>query len=196
MNEKVTAISVLHSLIFQLADDDDEFEGIVCESTAEDLKTDIAVARNLLTSLIENSGSVCLVIDGLDEISIEERCRLVTELLELAEACEGSRIVLSSRPEADLMRRLDNTTVSIRIHDHNKDSIAAYVEHSSQQLFVDLRIPKPERVEISKLLALLATRSEGMFLYARLVMGLIADMHDLSEIQNELVVLPEDLDAA
>lgn len=170
--------------------------GIVCESTAEDLKTDIAVTRNVLASLIHHSGRVHIVIDGLDEISKEERGRLVTELLELIQVCEHLRIVISSRPEADLVQRLENVAVPIRIHDHNKESISAYVSQRSQQIFNTFQVSNSERYDIEKLLAVLAERSEGMFLYARLIMDMVAEIHDLSEIQTELVVLPESLDAA
>ncbi len=35
-----------------------------------------------------------------------------------------------------------------------------------------------------------------MFLYARIILDMVATMHDLSEMQTELAVLPESLDAA
>lgn len=170
--------------------------GVVCESTSEALRTNLVVARKLLASLIHNSGPVFLVIDGVDEISIDERGRLVTELLNLAEVCEGLRIVLSSRPEADLAHKLDNAAVLMRVHEHNQDNIADYVNHRSELMFRKLHVPEIEQIEVRKLLDPLASRAKGMFLYARLVMDMVADMHDLSEIQNELVVLPENLDAA
>lgn len=169
---------------------------IVCESSAEDLKTNLAVARSLLTSLIQSSGPTCLLIDGIDEISIDERGRLITELLELVEVYEGLRIILSSRPESDLVHKLKGAAVSIRLHDHNEESISAYVTQRSQIMFERLWIPVPEQAEIHRLLLPLGSRAKGMFLYARLVMDMIEDIQDFSEIQNELVVLPESLDAA
>lgn len=170
--------------------------GVVCESSAEDLKTNLASARRLLTSLIRNSSPVCLVIDGIDEISIDERQRLIPELLELVEVCEGLRIVLSSRPEADLVHKLENAAVSIRLHDHNEESISAYIRQRSHIMFEKLWVPIPEQAEIQRLLLPLGSRAKGMFLYARLVMDMVEDIQDFSEIQNELFVLPESLDAA
>lgn len=170
--------------------------GVVCESSAEDLRTNLAVAKGLLTSLIQNSGSVCLIIDGIDEISIDERHRLITELLEIVEVCEGLRVVLSSRQEADLMHKLENAVISIRLHEHNDESISAYISQRSHTIFKRLWIPIPEQAEIQRLLLPLGSRAKGMFLYARLVMDMIEDIRDFSEIQNELIVLPESLDAA
>lgn len=195
-NESISALSIMHSLIFQLVGKDDELMSVVCESTCEDLKHDLAVAIELLISLIRHAGSFHLVVDGLDEISSVERERLVTGLLEVAEVCEGLRVVLSSRPEADLVRILDHTAIHIQVHEHNEGSISAYVTQRSQQMFNGLAVPKSGQIEIIKLLAPVANRAKGMFLYARLTMDMVAKMHDLSEIQDELAVLPESLDDA
>lgn len=186
----------MHSLIFQLADSDDERVEVVCESMGEELKSNLTVARNLLESLIVHAGSVCIVIDGIDEISKSERGRMVAALLGLVRSCDGLRVILSSRPEADLMRALDDCTVSMQVHDHNRKNIEVYVEESTQKMFDDRRILKRDQNEIRHLLAPVARRAQGMFYYARLIMRMVANMYDLSEIRYELAVLPENLDEA
>lgn len=195
-DEKISALSILHSLIFQLAERDDERVDVVCESMGEELKNNLIAARDLLKSLILHAGSVCLVIDGVDEISKSERGRIVLELLGLVKSCDGLRVIFSSRPEADLTRALDNTTVVIQIHDHNEQNIEWYVKESTQKMFKDRGILRRDHDEIKKLLALIARRAKGMFLYARLIMSMAANMYDLSELHNELAVLPENLDDA
>lgn len=173
---------------------------IICDSMVEDLKNDLkndlTAASNLLSSLIRYAGSVYLVIDGVDEISEAERGRLVTELLGLAKICERLRIILSSRSEADIMRLLDDTAVVIPVHDHNEGSIKDYIHERSQYIFHTRKVFPKAQVEIRKLLVPLASRAKGMFLYARLIMDMIATMHDMSEMLKELAVLPETLDDA
>ena len=193
---KTSALSITHSLIFQLAGRDEELTAIICDSMVEDLKNDLTAASNLLSSLIHYAGSVYLVIDGVDEISEAERGRLVTELLRLAKICERLRIILSSRSEADIMRLLDDTAVVIRVHDHNEGSIKDYIHERSQHIFHTRKVFPKAQVEIRKLLVPLASRAKGMFLYARLIMDMIATMHDMSEMLKELAVLPESLDDA
>jgi hypothetical protein len=193
---KTSALSIIHSLIFQLAVRDEELMAILCDSMVEDLESDLTSASKLLSSLIHYTGSVYLVIDGVDEISEVERGRLVIELLKLAKICERLRIILSSRSEADILRLLDGKAVMILVHDHNEGSIKDYVHERSQYIFHDRKIFPKAQVEIRKLLVPLANRAKGMFLYARLIMDMIATMHDMSEILKELEVLPVSLDAA
>lgn len=169
---------------------------IVCDSLVEDIQSDLTAASNLLSSLIHYAGSVYLVVDGVDEISQAERGRLVTELLRLTKTCEKLRIILSSRSEADIVRLLDDTAVVISVHDHNEGSIKGYIDERSQNIFRTRKIIPKSQVEIRKLLVPLVSRAKGMFLYARLIMDMIETMHDMSEMLNELAVLPESLDDA
>lgn len=195
-DEKITALSIIHSLIFQLAERNDGRVDVVCESMSVEIKNNLTAAKDLLKSLILHAGSVCLVIDGVDEISQSERGRMVTELLVLVKSCAGLRVILSSRPEADLVRALEDTTVAMQVHDHNEGNIERYVEEFTQRMFNDRRILRRHQNEIKQLLAPIARRAKGMFLYARLIMRMAAKMHDLSEIRCELAVLPENLDDA
>jgi hypothetical protein len=192
---KTTALAIIHSLTFQLTETDEGLMAIVCEAfDDDDQRSNLAAAGNLLSSLITYVGSGCLVIDGIDEVDVAERCRLITELLRLVKACKEMRIVLSGRSEADLARLLDDATASIQIHNHNEGSIRGYV-HERTQLILDTRKVLPQaQNETKRLLAPLAERAKGMFLYARLVMDMVETMNDLSEIQDELAVLPENLD--
>lgn len=186
----------MHSLIFQLAERDDERVDVVCESMGEELKNDLTAARDLLKALILHAGSVFLIIDGVDEISKSERGRMVTDLLGLVKSCDGLRVIFSSRPEADLTRTLADTAVAIQVHDHNEQNIEWYVKGFAEKMFKDRGILRRDRDEIKKLLAPIARRAKGMFLYARLIMNMAANMYDMSEIRNELAVLPENLDDA
>ncbi|KAH9217331.1 hypothetical protein DL95DRAFT_494393 [Leptodontidium sp. 2 PMI_412] len=191
-----SALSIIHSLIFQLARRDEGLMAIICDSLVEDIQSDLTAASNLLSSLIHYAGSVYLVVDGVDEISQAERGRLVTELLRLTKTCEKLRIILSSRSEADIVRLLGDTAVVISVHDHNEGSIKGYIDERSQNIFRTRKIFPKAQVEIRKLLVPLVSRAKGMFLYARLIMDMIETMHDMSEMLNELAVLPESLDDA
>ncbi len=136
------------------------------------------------------------MIDGIDKVSKGERGRLVTELLRLAKVCEKLRIMFSARPEADLARLLVDRAVVINVHDNNEGNIQKYVDGRIQDMFSTRGVFPRAQTVIRKLLEPLVSRAKGMFLYARVIMDMVATSHDLSEIQSELMVLPESLDDA
>ncbi|KAI0535309.1 hypothetical protein GGR58DRAFT_529608 [Xylaria digitata] len=193
---KTSALSTIHSLIFQLAGSDEELMAIVCEAICDPPRRNLTMASDLLASLIHRVGPVYLVLDGGDEISETERGRLVTVLLRLAEESEKLRIIFSARPEADLIRLLDNIAVVINVHEQNEGNIKIYIDQRMQDIFHIRRVFPAVQTEIARLLEPLVSRAKGMFLYARLIMDMVATLDDLSEIKMELAVLPESLDAA
>jgi len=192
---KVTALSTMHSLVFQLAEKDDDAMAIICESMANSSSNNLTAVGDLLSSLANYTAPSYIVIDGVDEIREGERDRLVSELLRQVAVCKRLRLILSSRPEADLIRLLRKKTV-IHIHDRNEDSIKNYVENRCQSFFSERRVLPAIRTEILKLLSPLPSRAKGMFLYARLIIDMVETMNDLYEMRRELTVLPESLDDA
>lgn len=196
-DENISALSIVHSLIFQLAESDDELMAFVCQSNLEDLKSSLESAAELLKFMILHVGSVCLVIDGVDEIREAERVRVVGQLVELVESHTGLTAILSSRPEADLMHTLAKAAVAIQVHEHNEQNITSFVMHYTEKMFVHRQITRRDHQnEMRTLLAPVAKHAKGIFLYARLIMNMVNEMTDMAEIQNHLTVLPEDLDDA
>ncbi|RWA07817.1 hypothetical protein EKO27_g7295 [Xylaria grammica] len=175
-----SALSTIHSLIFQVV---------------EEMQTSWLLSANP-SSLIRYTGLVYVVLDGVDEIGEAERGRLVTELLRLSKMVENLRIIFSTRPEADLMRLLENTAAVINVHDHNEGNIKNYIDQRTQYVFYTRGVFPNAQVVIKQPPEPLVSRAKGMFLYARLIMDMVATSHDLSELQRELTVLPENLDAA
>lgn len=192
---ETSALSTIHSLVFQLAEKSPELKEIVCQSMNENLRSDIAASSKLLSDLIIYTGSVYVVIDGVDEISEFERRGLLKELLKLSRTCQV-RILLSSRSEADIVHQLANTVATVQVDDHNEASIGSYVHHRAQEIFIQRKMARSSRERILNLLVPLASRAKGMFLFARLVMSIVTSMGDFSDMEEGLKVLPENLDDA
>ncbi|KAF7527346.1 hypothetical protein G7054_g10484 [Neopestalotiopsis clavispora] len=193
---ETSALSTFQSLVFQLAEMHADLKAIVCQSMDEHLRSDLDATSRLLSKLIIHAGPVYFVVDGVDEISRFERHRLVMELLQLSKSCSQLRIILSSRPEADLVQKLADAVESIQVDDHNEASIRSYVHQQSQQIFDGLKMRPGSPNKIRGLLSPLASKAKGMFLYARLVMNMLSSMHEYSDIEKSLEVLPENLDEA
>ncbi|RYP49270.1 hypothetical protein DL768_004993 [Monosporascus sp. mg162] len=83
LSSSTSALSIFHSLVFQLASDDDDLRAIVCESIGEDLRSSTEGAVDVFKQLLAYAGLVYIIIDGLDEIEELERGRLLKYLLGL-----------------------------------------------------------------------------------------------------------------
>lgn len=208
------ALSIFHSLIFQLASEDDDLQTIVCESSREVLKTNVEVAANLFAKLLACAGMVYVVVDGLDEIKELERGLFLKHLLAIVQDAEYLRVCISSRPEADLKTYLVDKAETVRVDTQNAGSIQKFVNHQTQKWLYDRSASPAAADMIQRLLAPLAWKSKGgfratqrdlghnfngiagMFLYAKVILSSLEYLDDISEIESELQVLPEDLHAA
>ena len=160
LSSSSSALSILHSLIFQLASDHDDLQTVVCQSSRESLKSSIDTAISLLTNLLGYTGPVYIVIDGVDEIDEIERRRLLKQLLHLSEACEGAKILISSRPEADIGEMIKDKA-TIRVDSRNGGSIQTFVTQRTQEWFRERNFLPEAQAEIQSLLAPLASNSKG-----------------------------------
>lgn len=160
-SSSTSALSILHSLIFQLVSDNDDLQAALSQLSRENLKHSIDVAVNLLTTLLNCAGPVYIIIDGIDEIDEIERERLLRELLGLSKNCQETKLLVSSRIEADIKKKLDSTSASIRVDYCNAGSIQAFVNSESEKLFEIWSFPQDERADIERLLAPVAANAKG-----------------------------------
>ena len=157
----MSALSILHSLIFQLASDNEDLQDIICQAGGENLKSSLDAAANLLKTLLIGAGPTYIVIDGLDEIDEIERCRLLKRLLEMPETCHEAKILLSSRAEADIADLLKDQ-VTIRVDIRNAGSIQTFVNRRIEEWFGKCNFLPEAQGEIQRLLAPLASNAKGM----------------------------------
>ncbi|KAM7189880.1 hypothetical protein V8F33_009789 [Rhypophila sp. PSN 637] len=190
-----SALSVLHSFIFQLARTTDDLQGALCHSSRQDLKSSLDCAAEVLTSLVDFAGPTWFVVDGLDELDLIERLRLLSQLVELAKECETLRILICSRAESDIERAL-GTSPRVRVDHSNSHSIEVFVKYETTQWLSRKYFGHQELTEIEGLLAPLASKANGMFLYAKVVFSCLDLLSDVREVRKELLVLPKDLNDA
>jgi hypothetical protein len=162
-----SALSILHSLIFQLGSDDDDLQATLCQSNRENLKNSITVAVSLLTTLLNCAGPVYIIIDGVDEIDKIERGRLLRQLLDLSKNCKETKILISCRLEADIQTIFDlaSASASIRVDNRNAGSIQAFVNSQSHTWFQTRNFLPREKAEIERLLAPVAANAKGILFH-------------------------------
>ncbi|KAK2017314.1 hypothetical protein LZ32DRAFT_576756 [Colletotrichum eremochloae] len=191
-----TALSVIHSLIFQLADGSRTLQAALCQSNGHDMKSSLDGAAELLQSLLKCAGLVYIVVDGIDEIEEMEHTRLLKQLLRLSIDCKDCRFLLSSRPESDITAILQDNTADIEVHHRNSGSVQAYANHRMAEWFRERSFTSEFQAEIEGLLAPLAHTAKGMFLYTRVIFALIWEIESADELRSLLNCPPTSLDDA
>ncbi|ETS84159.1 hypothetical protein PFICI_02184 [Pestalotiopsis fici W106-1] len=196
-SETTSALSIIHSLIFQVVADDPDLQTILCESSRENFEDSHDAALEIWNSiLLACSGPVYVIIDGLDEIDELHRDEFTEDILKSLEACDNLMVCLSSRPESDLQNLLGRKSANIRVNERNTESIAQFVHYWTKDWFRRCGIYDESRKHIEGWLAPLAIKAKGMFLYVKVVLESIEYMDNMVQIGKELQVLPENLDAA
>lgn len=159
----LSALSVIHSLIFQMAFRNDDMQAIICQSEVSGLKNQIEAATGLLKMILKCAGPSHIVIDGLDEIDSIERVLLIKQLSNLTAECSELKVLLSSRNENDIAAALrDERTTIIEAHRRNTESIQAFVHGRREDWFRERQFWPEMREELEHLLSPLAAKAEGM----------------------------------
>jgi hypothetical protein len=161
-SSSTSALSVLHSLLFQLASQHENLQDVLCHSTNERIKSNINAAVDVLKAVLDCAGHVFLIIDGLDEIDVIERGVLLEKLLHLSHECHETCILISSRCEEDITEILKGSSEMIRVDGRNEGSIHAFVDYQLKQIFQSRRFPPELQNEIKRSLAPLASKAKGM----------------------------------
>ncbi|KAF3066316.1 hypothetical protein CFAM422_009490 [Trichoderma lentiforme] len=195
-SSSTTALSIVHSLIFQLTSDAEGLQAILCGSDRENFKNSLDVAIGCLQTLLNSTGLVSIIIDGVDEINISEREKLLKKLCETSTACKKTLLLISSRAEHDISAILGQISSTIRVDTRNAASIQMFVDDWAQMWFSAHDFLREDKSEIEDLLAPISLKAKGMFLYAKIMLRSIEELDNLDEIRNELRVLPQDLDEA
>ncbi|KAJ4024767.1 hypothetical protein NW761_011566 [Fusarium oxysporum] len=199
--DRRTARSMLQHLIMQLVNADETIMGLAYERSSTMESTELADLKKLASDCLTSRPMTTLVLDGLDEaIDSEHEISIawcLNELLPVANACScnlrilicGQRdgrldVLLSSHPQI----RLD--MVDAHYHD---------IEHFTKGKVAEIhaRFPLTQQEE-QALVSKISSASQGMFLYARVVLDHLAEMDSIQEFEDELEedTFPEDLDRA
>ncbi|KAK0617622.1 hypothetical protein B0T14DRAFT_569112 [Immersiella caudata] len=198
LHADTAAISIMHSLLFQLAYLDAKIQTMLTDSDPSDLKTDTKFVKELLADALKCAGDTFMVIDGLDEVEELQRNQFLTSMMEILDASGDPklRVCISSRAEDDIAKMLQPRADTVRVDKENGSAIFTYVSNRYEQWMANSDFLDDGRSEIKVLLQPVSTRAKGMFLYARIVIDNVVNMISIEEIRRELRVLPEDLDDA
>ncbi|RGP72615.1 nacht domain [Fusarium longipes] len=192
----ISSLSIIHSLIFQLTATPLPLKTMLCQSDLQNVGNDFGVASALFQTLVQSAGVVHVIIDGLDEIQITQRSRLIKELIRLSHECEDCRILLTSRTESDISRDLDGYTTNLQVDQNNAGSIKLFINRRMEEWFKERKFLPNTSDQIRGWSASLAYRAKGMFLYVKVIFRILYHINDIEDIRDQLEHLPMSLEDA
>ncbi|CAK7201606.1 hypothetical protein SEUCBS139899_004314 [Sporothrix eucalyptigena] len=201
---------VLRSLLLQLLRSDQELVAhVYAEYVLARSVPTVAVLQKLLKNLVGNlssgepgqpsqSGQVWIVIDGLDECNPSTQALVISLLRQLA-ATSACKVLIASRTTPTITERLRRVTVVSLAGEREKALLAGAIRHYARgrlealhDRLGQLDVGPPE---LEALVAVIATKADGMFLYARLVLDYIASnlFYTRQELFDSVSMLPAEL---
>ncbi|KIL83643.1 hypothetical protein FAVG1_13126 [Fusarium avenaceum] len=196
--QDISALSVFHSLVFQLARENQTFQDMVRCSFREHLEFDLSSLVKLFTALVRVAGPVRIIIDGLDKIDKVEGSRFLDQILKVSSDSEEARVLISSRPEAYIKALIENkkSSKSICVDTQNTPSINAFVKSQYGDWLQDRNLSPEDETEVWELLSDAVSQAKGSFIYAHRVIAGLQFAQSVAELRSELNVLATNLDAS
>ncbi|RYP39263.1 hypothetical protein DL768_010728 [Monosporascus sp. mg162] len=200
---------ILTSLISQLLQGDSDFISYVYGEYFLEKKTasiTVGALEQLLTTLLQGSSIqphkatyVRIIVDGLDECDDNKQQRVITLLNRLAMSTSAPviKVLVSCRDTALLKKELRRTP-ALSLYEERQGIQVAIASYAARKLaamqakFIGLEMSPSD---VSALQAIIVERSEGMFLWARLVLEYISNniFYSREEVASAASTLPKKL---
>jgi hypothetical protein len=191
--------SLLHDL---LSEDDDAIDKVLREfkfSQSKDFYKEWSSqeAEEILLSLLDpGAHSTCIFIDGLDEISNKDGYQALLSVVQRLTSCQRVKVCVSSRPETELVKRLESIGAqNLRLDDLTKPEMAVYLRKEFHTLPRDQSADLP----LEEFAASLLEKAQGVFLWLALatksVTNGIMNGDDQETLSQRLQELPEELES-
>jgi len=135
-------LKILHSLIFQILLDNQSLQPIIHEaysSNYRQLMSSFEFTTELFANLVNASGTIFIVIDGVDEMAETQRRMLLKALTGLLKDCRDLKLLVSSRGERDIELALGKDVPSARVDHKNMGDIEAYIKKQTEDWLPELR---------------------------------------------------------
>ncbi|KAK7413801.1 hypothetical protein QQX98_007294 [Neonectria punicea] len=200
---------ILRSLLIQLLrKDDDLIAHVYGECVLGKKSPTTAVLEQLLQTMLKSMSTepsqseyIWIIIDGLDECEPDKQIRLVNLINQITKtSVPGSitcKVLISSRsPSVSLNRLRRRQIISLTDEkDSVQGAIRQYLEQRLQSLHEKISQHDVGQDEILEIQNTIATKTDGMFLYARLVLDYLSHniFYSCDEIQASVNQLPEKL---
>jgi len=167
--ETTSTLQILHSFIWQMALDNKGLQAPLISAQQDNnrrFNSDLGFVKDIFGHFLDSLPTVYIIIDGLDEVMQVERRQLLGIMLELLREKSNVKILIASRPEADISGLLSKEAQTLRIHDCNADDVEAYVDGRVTSLVsgADIHDSGLEQ-EISELMKKISVKAHGKYVF-------------------------------
>lgn len=154
-------------------------------------------AEKVLCCILDVSAyPICIFVDGLDEVSDKDGYQALLGVVQKLTTCRGVKVCVSSRPETELIRRLENIGVqNLRLEDLTKPEMAVYLQREFEKL------PKEQSADLPLwyFTENLLEKAQGVFLWLALALKNVTNGmmngDDQETLSRRLEELPRELEA-
>ncbi|KAL7764854.1 hypothetical protein ACKLNR_005999 [Fusarium oxysporum f. sp. zingiberi] len=199
--EQRTARSMLQHLIMQLVNADETIMRFVYEKLSTMESTELADLKKLASDCFTSRPMATLVLDGLDEATNNEHKVSIgwclEELLPGAKLCGCDlKILICGQRDGRLEKSLSSyPQIQLDKVDAHQYDIEQFTKGQATKIRARFSLTHEEE---ENLILKVSGASQGMFLYARVVLGNLAAMDSMQEFEDELKAdnFPKDLEQA
>lgn len=151
--------------------------------TSSDSWSFISLKKTLDELLQQLPDNLCIFVDGLDEFQGDmlELLKLLKSLPRKARGQKMLKMCLASRPEPVIASLLESQA-GLKMHDYNYAGIERYLLNAVEDLEFP-SIEEPWRLDSS---SRIASKAEGIFLWARFALYELVESHVAGETSDEL----------
>ncbi|KAG5808258.1 hypothetical protein H9Q74_007704 [Fusarium xylarioides] len=194
---------LLCSLLYNLLSvDDDAIDQVLREFKFSESKDyykewSSSEAEKILWFLLDAlAHPTCIFVDGLDEILDKDGYQALVSVVQRLTTCRGVKVCVSSRPETELVRRLENMKVkNLRLDDLTKPEMAVYLQKEFEKLPKENSADLPIEQFTKKLLE----KAQGVFLWlclaSKSITHGIMNGDDHETLSKRVEELPEELES-
>ena len=136
LNSTDTCTNILRAVVAQLIQSQPELVAYIYRSYVDVVKnTSTKRMKDLLREVLSSLGTCRIVLDGIDECSVEQQKEIILTFFSLQDsASESCKVLFSSRNDGSLIKRLLSRQTVIRLKGQTDDAISLYVKHKVNEL--------------------------------------------------------------
>ncbi|KAH6610672.1 hypothetical protein Trco_000692 [Trichoderma cornu-damae] len=203
--ENISALAILKTFVLSLVNESPDLTAIAFANYVEKYaKISSKLLRTMLVGSPEKPGllqgvPVCrIVVDGLDECELPEQKVIINALIQLISP--GScKLLICSRDVPEIRRALQRNSrrlATISLSNESalvNNTIHAFAKSKIEELMDDKPMLRDDSDMSDELIQIIVDKSDGMFLWAKLVLDLARDVDNLLELHDTLTTTPQEL---
>ncbi|KAJ5704064.1 DNA-directed RNA polymerase II subunit RPB1 [Penicillium malachiteum] len=199
-SDKQAALSAFRSLVAQLSRANSDCASYVYLNHIQNgHQLSLPRMKEILQSALPSMGPVRIVLDGLDELLLEEQEKLLKSILPLLHSEDLERtckLLLSSRDTANISVHMSRISkIDLNREQRSRDpAIESFIKEELATLrasFDDMNIDGELVEDIEKDMI---DKADGMFLWVRLVVSSLRQVRRLAELRETVYTLPKGLE--